>query len=193
MSLYADITRAHSIETDRITLNWYPKTVYPSFMGEIGLYEIPSYDSDLYTYRKPPRHLLVADVDLNNVSLELDGLYPSQGDFEKITGWMHECDCKHAAACAPKSRDKLQNLRVIDCQHMLITSLPSDQEFTALSYVWGSSPNPADSYFVPSEGLLMTIEDSITATLALGYRYLWVDKYVRYIGSALQTLRHRPT
>ncbi|KAF2733797.1 heterokaryon incompatibility, partial [Polyplosphaeria fusca] len=57
-------------------------------------------------------------------------------------------------------------------------------KYVTLSYVWGSAneddqsggdPSP-DPLSLPSI-LPRTIEDTITVTLKLGYRYLWVDKY----------------
>jgi hypothetical protein len=68
-----------------------------------------------------------------------------------------------------------KNMKVIDCVKRIIVPAPLDCVYIALSYVWGT--NQA----CPSlEGRLpQTIEDSITTVLHLGYRYLWVDRYVR--------------
>jgi hypothetical protein len=58
---------------------------------------------------------------------------------------------------------------------------PKDTEFVALSYIWGQSyASLTDSASVLSD-LPCTIEDSISATLSLGYRYRWADRYVSII------------
>lgn len=53
---------------------------------------------------------------------------------------------------------------------------PEQCAYVALSYVWGTAqfpgPEKQDGQF-PA-----TIEDSIVVSLALGFEYLWVDRYV---------------
>jgi hypothetical protein len=68
-----------------------------------------------------------------------------------------------------------EKMKVIDCVKRRVVPSPLDCVYIALSYVWGT--NQA----CPSleERLPQTREDSITTVLHLGYRYLWVDRYVR--------------
>ena len=70
-----------------------------------------------------------------------------------------------------------QKLKVIDCVERMIVDAPPDCNYIALSYVWGA--NQACPSF--KEKLPQTIEDSIPTVLHLGYRYLWVDRYVRKV------------
>ena len=70
----------------------------------------------------------------------------------------------------------LENLRVIDCEQRLVVNAPTDCKYVALSYVWGKLASSED--FVLSHSLPPTIEHSILTTLKLGYRYLWIDRYV---------------
>jgi hypothetical protein len=59
-------------------------------------------------------------------------------------------------------------------------SAPEDCQFVALSYVWGDDyASAAESTSKPLH-FPLTVEDSLLATLALGYQYLWVDRYVCY-------------
>jgi hypothetical protein len=54
-----------------------------------------------------------------------------------------------------------------------------DCQYVALSYVWGDlEPGPSVEHGILPAQLPRTIEDSILATRLLGYRYLWIDKYV---------------
>lgn len=53
----------------------------------------------------------------------------------------------------------------------------STPEYVALSYVWGQEKENLDTLWVLPERLPLTIEDSIQAVLALGYKHLWVNRY----------------
>lgn len=68
-----------------------------------------------------------------------------------------------------------EKMKVIDCMKRKIVDAPPDCDYIALSYVWGANQACPS----PKEKLPQTIEDSITTVLHLGYRYLWVDRYVR--------------
>ncbi|KAK0620760.1 heterokaryon incompatibility protein-domain-containing protein, partial [Immersiella caudata] len=50
--------------------------------------------------------------------------------------------------------------------------------YVTLSYLWGaaSSSPPAEGNNLP-DVLPLTIEDALTVTMNLGYRYLWIDRY----------------
>jgi hypothetical protein len=65
-------------------------------------------------------------------------------------------------------------LKLIDCQTRLVVHAESSFHYVALSYVWG-----AVTVIERRKGLFpSTIRDSMKVVLKLGYRYLWVDKYV---------------
>ncbi|KAI1367381.1 heterokaryon incompatibility protein-domain-containing protein [Xylaria arbuscula] len=67
----------------------------------------------------------------------------------------------------------MDTLATIDSHSMRIVDKPAHEEYLTLSYVWGSgSDNVAFGVRIPK-----TIQDAITATKRLGYRYLWVDRY----------------
>lgn len=83
---------------------------------------------------------------------------------------------KHHQSCSLGSYRSLVNLRVIDCWQRVLVDAPIDCRYVALSYVWGEPSSSED--FVLSQSLPSTIEDTILATIRLGYRYLWIDRYV---------------
>jgi len=101
-------------------------------------------------------------------------ILPQGINYALIKYWMSFCYLKHSNKCSPLRIKKMPELRVIDCQTKSVIRAPTDCRYAALSYVWGqASPSPSDSSeFAP------TIEDSISVTLSLGFRYLWVDKHV---------------
>ena len=65
--------------------------------------------------------------------------------------------------------------RVIDCHTNDVVGHPHDEPYLCLSYVWGSASNKLQEGYYPQ-----VVVDAIRVTMALGFRYLWVDKYVCY-------------
>ena len=104
---------------------------------------------------------------------------PRRVDFGRAKTWIHACKESHPD-CNAHSSKVLKSLRVIDCVIRSVVSAPQDCVYVALSYVWGTSNTshtPSSSTLL--DQLPLTVDNSIDATLMLGYRYLWVDKYVR--------------
>jgi len=103
---------------------------------------------------------------------------PRRVDFEQVKTWVHACKLSHSL-CTTNFSEGLESLRVIDCVTMNVIPAPKDCVYVALSYVWGDS---ATCNISRSSALLeqmpLTVKNSLDATLMLGYRYLWVDKYV---------------
>jgi hypothetical protein len=100
-----------------------------------------------------------------------------QVDFAKVRPRLEDCKASHKL-CMPEASPILLNLRAIDCIKKVVVMAPIESSFIALSYVWGRLP--ADSYVLGSPiAFPPTIDDAIRSTLELGYRYLWVDRYVR--------------
>jgi hypothetical protein len=67
-------------------------------------------------------------------------------------------------------------MKVIDYKpHRLVPAM--GKQYVALSYVWGTEEAAVQfSGIIPAE-LPPTIQDAITATLNLGYQFLWIDRY----------------
>ncbi|KAJ4990854.1 tol protein [Stagonosporopsis vannaccii] len=109
-------------------------------------------------------------------------------DYESLKAEIRSCARDHSD-CVPDVLEGLPGFRLIDCMTRVVVAAftNTSQEtiaqktgfhYVALSYVWGSKP---DESRVNKKGALesmpRTIDDSIELCLALGYRYLWVDRY----------------
>ena len=109
---------------------------------------------------------MAANLDLSKITLP-----PIATDnfLDKVKVWLTKSVVGGERPSTP------EKLKVIDCVERKIDDAPPNCEYIALSYVWGANQE------CPSlrEKLPQTIEDSITTVLHLGYRYLWVDRYVR--------------
>lgn len=109
--------------------------------------------------------------------------------YESIKAGLRSCERDHPD-CVPDVLGDLPGFRLIDCETRVVTAASatkshgtaeqsSGYNYVALSYVWGSKP---DESFINEKGALesmpRTIADSIELCRALGYQYLWVDRYV---------------
>ena len=98
--------------------------------------------------------------------------------------WIDFCDTNHKALCHKITLETSPGFRTIDCSTrrlVLWGTLARLKYYLTLSYVWGGVhdpritdiPNPDDN--LPTD-LPQTIEDTISRTLRLGHRYLWIDR-----------------
>lgn len=101
---------------------------------------------------------------------------PKRIDFVKVRGWLEDCRAAHLS-CEPENSHLLLNLKVIDCVNRMVVVAPIGCSFVALSYVWGQLPADSQVLELPV-AFPPTVEDAIVATQKIGYRYLWVDRYV---------------
>ena len=103
-------------------------------------------------------------------------------DFDIIRGWIQQCVREHTKQCciqvgSPASN--LKELKLIDCeQRRIVPALPT-YEYSALSYVWGTSRSGDDRcvYNELPATLPRTIEDALKVSKSLGLRYIWIDRY----------------
>lgn len=100
---------------------------------------------------------------------------PPKVSFSQIREHIDICMKGHKS-CSLEYFRPLVDLRVIDCEQRLVVDAPTDCRYITLSYVWGEQSGSED--FVLSRSLPPTIEHSILTTLKLGYKYLWIDRYV---------------
>jgi hypothetical protein len=99
-------------------------------------------------------------------------------DFNSVKRDLVKCRSTHRS-CYPEPQYTLQDFKVIDCTRREVVRALVDCRFVALSYVWGhKARNYSLSPLSLVDDLPQTIEDSIAATQALGFNYLWVDRYV---------------
>lgn len=98
-------------------------------------------------------------------------------DYKILGRWLEYCKHHHLSACIQTFNSSISGLRVIDCSTEEVVAAPGDCTFhyVALSYVWGGTQTSGKD----QDDFPATIRDAITVTTRLGYRYLWVDQYVR--------------
>ncbi|KAF2807336.1 HET-domain-containing protein [Mytilinidion resinicola] len=70
-------------------------------------------------------------------------------------------------------------LIVIDCKSRTLVDMDNSlQPYLSLSYIWGqSSLRSVSNTATLPEPCEKTIEDSMVNVIALGFRYMWVDRY----------------
>ena len=120
-------------------------------------------------------------------------------DSDLLRSWLNRCSKWHNGDCEGdihEAEGVLENLRLIDTRYIEIVKFSDDKipPYVALSYVWGTAEMketgkvPAmllrrdirwdfDEERTPLDPVLLpkTIQDAISLTKTLGYRYLWVD------------------
>ncbi|KAG9203836.1 hypothetical protein G6514_001997 [Epicoccum nigrum] len=140
-------------------------------------YTIWEDDDDAYhTFSIPS--FFATSLEVEDFRLAMRGYKPTDADLGLVKSWLSECNTMHIEKCRPQNRQYVRNLKVIDCSERVIVPAPPDCSFVALSYVWGppsAQPDLASSEL--NKVLPPTIEDSITVTQKLGFRYLWIDRY----------------
>ncbi|KAK4034646.1 tol protein [Parachaetomium inaequale] len=101
-------------------------------------------------------------------------------DVLLIAEWLAFCD-KHHKSCKQLDPPIPQGFRVIDCSTRTILeweSLVHPKHYATLSYVWGGDQgDPESPHDALPDPVPRTIDDAISLTDRLGYRYLWVDRY----------------
>ena len=103
-------------------------------------------------------------------------IIPDEIDWKLVATWLDCCDTDHTAECEPSKTVPIPGFKLIDCFTTEIVQNPArDCKYVALSYVWGEQKSSG----CESSKFSRTVEDSIEAVVALGYRYPWVDRHVR--------------
>jgi hypothetical protein len=90
-------------------------------------------------------------------------------NMEVCKEWLEYCKRHHQKLCGD-AKNWPTSLRLIDCDTLEVVAASENLSYVALSYVWGSGN-------VQDESFPKTIRDAIAVTKALGYNFLWVDKY----------------
>jgi hypothetical protein len=97
---------------------------------------------------------------------------------DSIKQWLKQCRYTHGK-CVPNQNNPLPGLKVIDCHQSCVTLAPTSCSYVAISYVWGQAVKYEElDSSISDVNLPQTIKASIHVTMLLGYRYLWIDKYV---------------
>ncbi|KAL6922385.1 hypothetical protein FSST1_006411 [Fusarium sambucinum] len=106
--------------------------------------------------------------------------WPRTIDYEQIKSWINYCKKNHDDTCTSEEKIQLQPFKVIDCnshqsgEPIKPVPLPTNQEYAALSYVWGENDKKQSGV---SGSTAPVINDSIKVTKSLGCNYLWVDRH----------------
>ena len=103
-------------------------------------------------------------------------LKPDHIDFEIIKNWLNLCRGMHTSNCAAKTPSIVPFMKLIDCDTGDIVPAAS-QPYVALSYVCGADLKPVGYCESLPKDLPATIEDAVTVTRQLGFRYLWIDQF----------------
>jgi len=120
--------------------------------------------------------LLALDSHTENGRSNLTFLATGNPGITTLQGYLRDCENTHKDTCAPVPTARLNAVRFIDCTERKVVQMPTNCKFVALSYVWGTLKTSLQLEDAPA-----TITDRISVALALGYRYLWVDRYVRML------------
>jgi hypothetical protein len=112
-------------------------------------------------------------------------------DFKIVGDWLSFCREYHID-CGFSEASSVPNMKLIDCEARVLVP-GQNHPYVALSYVWGSKETDNITFLdCLSESFPCTIEDAITVTLKLGFRYLWIDRYCinqQAKGEAYQQIR----
>ncbi|KAI2630336.1 heterokaryon incompatibility protein-domain-containing protein [Hypomontagnella submonticulosa] len=119
---------------------------------------------------------------IDDSSRKLRKIDPAKIDINLLQNWISTCDSQHEGDCNFHNPESIPSLRVIDVHTGFLEEARPGCKFIALSYVWGSSPPPAnESYNDQGHNLLETapdtIKDAAQLTRELGHQYIWVDRY----------------
>jgi hypothetical protein len=124
-------------------------------------------------------HVLAIQDKCPSIFQPLDSVMIGGMPLELLKNAINTCEKKHGHHCTTENPDRLRNLKVIDCKRGKVVSAPAACRYVALSYVWGPKKASlgAENTFKASQ-LPKTVRDSCSVAQSLGYRYLWVDRYV---------------
>ncbi|KAK8069403.1 hypothetical protein PG994_006019 [Apiospora phragmitis] len=98
---------------------------------------------------------------------------PPVCDLGVVADWLSTCESEHGDKCHVPWSSKLLRCSMIDIETRTIVPCPPQCRYAVLSYVWG--PMCPNLNGLATGMLPYTIEDAITVTRALGFKYLWVD------------------
>lgn len=110
---------------------------------------------------------------------ELQSLTPPFISFSRVKELLNTCAEYHTDCSLPGQNHVISNLRVIDCTTRKVVNAPANCEYVALSYVWGSTQSVNDDLASMSV-LPRVLEQSIVVASKLGFKFLWIDRYVSH-------------
>jgi hypothetical protein len=104
----------------------------------------------------------------------------SKVNYDHCKAWLQHCEGSHRQRCRVESVPRRSDLPLvcIDCITQEIHPISPEEDYCALSYVWGATKKVAsqEQGRVP-KNIEQVIRDAMEAVKQLGKRYLWVDRY----------------
>jgi len=125
-------------------------------------------------------HLFCYLENSNSPGLFTPQVLPRRLEYSSMKQWLAYCKLHHKGVCHT-AHIQSPDLKLIDCESLLVIETPPLCSYAALGYVWGppkggncygDTKSSDSAYKLPN-----TILDAITVTKALGLMYLWVDKF----------------
>ncbi|KAG8160904.1 hypothetical protein KVR01_009168 [Diaporthe batatas] len=102
-------------------------------------------------------------------------IIPKSINYNRLKLLIRECSEHHNSDCNRKALNQLTGLKVVDISSRAVVEAPGGCQYVALSYVWGKQQVHSQEMDLNRPPPL--IEDAVSVTSSLGYRYLWIDKY----------------
>lgn len=115
----------------------------------------------------------------------------SKIDVNVVRRWISSCCHHHQDKCNSAMWQNIHDLRMIDILEGCVVSIAHKIDYCALSYCWGHENRVRPRFKLTSKtisyleqpGVLgklasklpQTVQDAMTITERLGYRYLWID------------------
>lgn len=124
--------------------------------------------------------IFVSDLSPEQAELALRPLsIPRVMSLALMGDHFRDCVANHSHTCASEDDRYPLHLRVIDCNTRTVVDAPAHCDFVALSYVWGGVCAVQEAGI--TQDIPLTVKHSIYVTVKLGFRYLWIDRYVSVI------------
>lgn len=143
--------------------------------------------SQLYSYGDYTDciRFIIAHKSRNNETAGIPMVEPLKVNFDFLRRMLHKCLVDHEE-CRPMKVEEVARLRVIEVTTKRTCQAPPHCEYVALSYVWGD-----DSTRKSTQGEFpLVVQNALNVTEALGFKYLWVDRYVsRYSYSKIYLMQ----
>ncbi|KAH0843497.1 hypothetical protein FOPE_08602 [Fonsecaea pedrosoi] len=126
---------------------------------------------------------LILPIDQESTPVRLQGhqIDANSINFEAVSSWIATCRRLHPQCSKASANSTAYPRWLFDCHDRRLVRNYGSVEYTALSYVWGSASTascPSGIHGTNDDLALLpqVVEDAISVTKALNFRYLWVDR-----------------
>lgn len=188
---FLDSMKLCSLRSNRCVLNVLPLSSHYSYDG-------PEISRSLrriqHTGRSAVQCAVLGITEEENIMFSCDGqpslavirrddlesrrIPSSSVDYNEYKGLVRICEENHKRCCNISSHPNVLGLEVIDTRTQAVIKAPDKCKYMALSYVWGKQTDNSSVHNITDSPLV--IKDAISVTKAMGYNYLWVDRYVSH-------------